>query len=166
MRMLALSCCAVALLGGCAGGNPQTRVEFQEMTSHSSLGFVESYVAKRRFEDVMKSLTQKAEQCLQYNLTTTREQGGIRTMNQTDEIRTTIRAVSKDRAEMTIQMTMKGAIVVQQVPPGGFYNGALDIERLTPATTKLTYYGSALSAGKKRWAALQQWGDGQPAPCP
>jgi hypothetical protein len=165
MRKLAFLTCGVALLSGCAGGNPQTRVEFQETMSHSSLGFVESHIAKRRFDDVMKTLRQKAEECLQYNLTTTREQGGIRTMNQTDEIRTTIRAVNNDRAEMTIQLTMKGAIVMQQVPPGGFYNAAMDIERLTPGTTKLTYYGSSLSAGKTRWGALKQWGDGQLAPC-
>jgi hypothetical protein len=59
-----------------------------------------------------------------------------------------------------------GQIVVQKVPEGGFYHRAVDIERVSPRTTKLTYYGPSLESGKKAWTAIKQWSDGKPSACP
>lgn len=87
-------------------------------------------------------------------------------MNQTDEYRTVIRLIDNNRAELTTQFTMKGAIVMQQVPPGGFYSTAMDIKRLTPTTTKLSYYGSSFSGSKAKWNAFKDWSDGKLEPCP
>ena len=87
-------------------------------------------------------------------------------MNQTDEWRSSVRLADKNRVEVTTQMAMKGAIVPGKVPPGGLYMTAVDIERLTPSTTKLSYYGSTSSGSKERWDLMKQWSDGKPTPCP
>jgi hypothetical protein len=159
---------ATVVLSGCSMHYPQTREEFREgvVSSDSRFKFIDTYVAKRRFEDAVKSLKQNVEECFDQNVTTTRTQGGMTTMNQTDEWRTTVTVINRNRAEVTTQMTMKGAIVPVKVPPGGFYVTAVDIERQTASTTKLTYYGSTTSGSKERWDLIKQWSDGKPTPCP
>lgn len=168
MRSAIFAAVAAAVLSGCATNYPQTREEFRKgiVESDSSFKFVDTYVAKRRFDDVVKSLKQNVEQCFDQNVTTTRSQGGIMTMNQTDEWRTSVKVINRSRAEVTTQMTMKGAIVPVKVPPGGFYVTAVDVERLTASTTKLSYYGSTSSGSKERWDLIRQWSDGKPTPCP
>ena len=154
-------------LWGCAGSNPQTREDFVK-TRQAGVPFnmTDSYVANRRFEDVVKALQQKAGECLNVDSTMTRTQGGVTTMNAKDEYRTSVRVLDRDRAELTTQFQMKGQIVMQKVPEGGFYNRAVDIERASPRTTKVTYYGSSLDSGKKVWAAIKDWSDGKSSPCP
>ena len=159
---------AAAVLSGCSMHYPQTREEFRQgiVSSDSSFKFVDTYVAKRRFEDVVRSLKQNVEACFDQDVTTTRTQGGMTTMNQTDEWRTTVRVINRNRAEVTTQMKMKGAMVPAKVPAGGFYVTAVDVERLTPSTTKLSYYGSTSSGSRERWDLVKQWSDGKPTPCP
>src|SRR6185295_16376707 len=102
-------------LAGCgATMNPQTRDEYrQAIASGVPLTMTDTYVVQRRFDEVVKSLKQKADECLQVDVTTKRSQGGMTTMNVRDEYRTSVRVVDKSRAELTTQSTMKGAIVVQ-----------------------------------------------------
>lgn len=167
MKNTLLLLTVAAFLSGCAGANPQTREDFRKSRLEGSpLSFVDTYVSQRPFDEVVKTLNQKVNECFQVNVTTKRSVGGIPTMNQTDEFRTTIRNVDKNHAELTTQFTMKGAIVMQQVPPGGFYQSAMDIERLTPTTTKLAFYGPTIGGGRDKWNALKQWSDGQSVPCP
>ena len=168
MRRATSLALAAALLSGCAMNYPQTREEFRQglVSSDSSFKFIDTYVAKRRFEDLVKSLKENVQQCFNQDVTTTRTQGGMTTMNQTDEWRTTIEVINRNRAEITTQMAMKGAFVPAKVPPGGFYVTAVDIERLTPSSTKLSYYGSTSSGSKERWDLIKQWSDGKPTPCP
>jgi hypothetical protein len=168
MRNATFVALATAVLSGCSMNYPQTREEFRQgvVSSDSSYKFVDTYVAKRRFEDVVKSLKQNVEACFDQNVTTRRTQGGMTTMNQTDEWRTTVKVISGSRAEVTTQMMMKGAIVPVKVPPGGFYVTAVDVERATASTTKLSYYGSTTSGSKERWDLIRQWSDGKPTPCP
>jgi hypothetical protein len=160
MRNAIFAVLATAVLSGCSMHYPQTREEFREgvVSSDSRFKFVDTYVAKRRLENV--------EQCFNQDVTTTRTHGGMTTMNQTDEWRTTVKVIDRNRAEVTTQQTMKGAIVPVKVPPGGFYVTAVDIERMTPSTTKLSYYGSTSSGSKERWDLMKQWSDGKPTPCP
>lgn len=163
----AIVCTFAAVLSGCAMNYPQTREEFRQqlMASDSRFKFIDTYVAKRRFDDVVKSLQQNVVQCFDQDVTT-RSSGGVTTMNQTDQWRSTVRVVDRNRAEVTTQMAMKGAFVPGKVPPGGIYMTAVDIERLTPSTTKLSYYGSTSAGSKERWDLIKQWGDGKRTPCP
>jgi len=155
---------AAAALSGCALNYPQTREEFRQgiVSSDSRFKFMDTYVAKRRFEHVVKALEDNVR-CFDQDVTT---RSGMTAMNQTDEWRTSFKVIDKNRAELTTQMKMKGAMVPAKVPPGGFFVTAVDIERLTPATTKLSYYGSTTSGSKERWDLIKQWSDGKPTPCP
>ena len=168
MRQLAIVLVVVAVLSGCAGNNPQTREEFRKTRLDGvPLNMVDSHLANRRFEDVVNALKQKSAECFNFDVTMRRTQGGITTMNATDEYRTTIRVVGPNFAELTTQFEMKkGQIALQKMPDGGFYHRAVDIERVAPRTTKLTYYGPSLESGKKSWAAIKQWSDGKAADCP
>lgn len=168
MRRLVLISGIAAVLYGCAGLTlSQTREEFvQRKLNGEPFSMVDTYVTKRRFEDVVKTLSQKTTECFNVNVTTRRTEGGMTTMNLKDEYRTTVRIVNPKRAEMTTQHTTKGMVSLQKVPEGGSYHRAVDIEKLTSSSTKLTYYGPSLDSGKKAWAAIRQWSDGQPSPCP
>jgi hypothetical protein len=167
MSKLAGLFCIIATLSGCAGINPQTRDEFrQSKLDGVPFSMVDSYMSSRRFEDVVNTLKQKTSECFNVDVTMRRTQGGITTMNARDEYRTTVRIVSANRAELTTQFHMKGQIVLQQVPEGGFYNRAVDIERLAQNKTKLTYYGNSFESSKLAWNVMKQWSDGQATPCP
>jgi len=168
VRYFVLVASAAVVAAGCAGNNPQTREEFVK-TRRDGVPFnmTDSYVANRRFEDVVSSLRKKSEECLQVDVTMKRTQGGMTAMNATDEYRTVVKVVGPNMAQMTTQFQMaKGQIVTQKVPEGGFYARAVDIERASPRTTKLTYYGSSLDAGKKAWGTIKEWSDGKNSPCP
>lgn len=173
MRKIVLISSIATVLSGCAGMNPQTREEFVQMNvGGAPFSMVDTYLAKRRFEDVVNTLKQKTSECFNVNVTTRRTEGpmsplaGTTTMNVKDEYRTTVRTISANRAELTSQFTSKGIVYLQKVPEGGFYFRAIDIERATPSTTKLTYYGTSRDSGKVVWAAIKQWSNGQPSPCP
>ena len=169
MQKLTLPLSLVAILAGCAGANPQTREEFRSTRQAGvPFSFTDTYIAKRPFDEAVDTLRKKVDECFQVNVTTKRTQGpgGFTTMNVTDEYRTVIRSVDKNLAELTTQYHMKGAIVMQQVPAGGFYLTVMDIERLTATTTKLSYYGSSFAGSKAKWNAFKQWSDGQLVPCP
>src|SRR5687768_736008 len=117
MRNAIFVALAAAVLFGCGSMNyPQTREEFRKdlVSSDSSFKFVDTYVSKRRFEDVVKALKANVEACFNQDVTTTRTQGEMMTMNQTDEWRTTIKVINGNRAEVTTQQTIKGAICSRQ----------------------------------------------------
>ena len=155
------------LIAGCSSQFPQTREEYRQLvvSSDSRFKLVDTYVVKRRFDDVVNSLQRNVPECFDQNVTTTRRQGGMTTMNQTDEWRNTVEVKDKNHAEITTQQMMKGAITIK-MPPGGYYMGAVDIDRLTPATTKLSFYGTTSSGSKERWDLIRQWSDGKSTPCP
>ena len=155
------------VLAGCAGANPQTREEYvQAHVSGVPFSMMDTHVSNRSFEQVVASLRQKSEECFNTNVTTSRTEGGVKTMNIRDEYRTTVRVLSAGKAELTTQFTSKGIVYLQKVPDGGFYSRAVDIERVSPSRTKLTYYGSKFESSKLSWAAIQQWGDGKATACP
>ncbi len=168
MLKLWLTCCIAVVLAGCAGLTPsQTREEFVQRKLHGEpFSMVDTHVTKRRLEDVVKTLSQKTAECFNVDVTTRRSEGGMTTMNLKDKYRTTIRTVNANRAELTTRHTTQGMVSAQKVPKGGLYYRAVDIERMSSGSTKLTYYGPSIAAGKSAWAAMQQWSDGQPAACP
>jgi len=140
VRKLILISFAVVLCG--CSSYPQTREEFRKsILGGSGFSYTDTYTSTRRFDDVVRTLKQKTDECLQANVTTTRTQGGMNTMNQTDEYRTTVRIVDKSHAELTSQIAMKGAILTEKMPSGGYYKAAMDIQALSATRTKLTYYG-------------------------
>lgn len=158
---------SIALLAGCASMNPQTRDEFLKMTtSGAPFAMQDSYVAKGRFDDVVAVLKKRSGDCFNIDSSMERTSGGITTMKIRDEFRTSVKVVSTGKAELTTQYTTKGAITPQTVPPGGFYHRAIDIEKVSATSTRLTYYGSSFQVSKDVWKAVKDWSEGRSAECP
>jgi hypothetical protein len=167
MRKFALVLGISVLLSGCASMDPQTRDEYRTAVDGGRpFSMKESFVTKRGFDEVVRTLRQKSDECFNVNIKTTRKQDGMTTMATTDEVRTVIRVVNSKRAELTMQTNPKGIVMLNKVPEGGFYRMAIDIDRLTAGTTRLTYYGSSTDHGKRRLAVIKQWSDGKQAGCP
>src|SRR3990172_1884822 len=118
MRRLVLISGIAAVVYGCAGLTlSQTREEFvQRKLNGEPFSMVDTYVTKRRFEDVVKTLSQKTTECFNVNVTTRRTKGGMTTMNLKDEYRTTVRIVNPKRAEMTTQHITKAMFSLQNIP--------------------------------------------------
>jgi hypothetical protein len=170
MQKTALSVLFVATaLAGCANVKTGTWYSREEFVTYSKEGrmmsMTDTYVANRKFEQVVAVLKQKSADCLDSDSVMSRRSGGIQTMRVTDHFRTTVRVVAPGRAELTTQYTSSGITYLQKIPDGGFYHRAVDVERLTPTTTKLTFYGSSFSESKSTWAAMKKWSDGQSDAC-
>jgi hypothetical protein len=167
MRKLSFFASLIILVSGCASMDPQTRDEYRAAVDGGRpFSMKESFVAKRGFDEVVKTLRQKSDECLNVNIKTTRKQDGMTTMATTDEVRTAVHVVNSKRAELTMRMNHKGIIMLNKMPEGGFYRMAIDIDRLTAGTTRLTYYGPSTDYGKRRLAVIKQWSDGRQTGCP
>jgi hypothetical protein len=164
MRRLLL-CFAIVFLSGCVT-SPQTRKEFKTWTKeHTSMGLHEVYTVNRSLEDVVASLQKKWQQCYDMNATTRRSSGGVTTSNYTDTFHPHVKKVDKSLVEMTLQMTTKGMIMLNNVPEGGEYVIALDVQRQSQNKANLSWY--SYSWGKKEeWERNKEWGNGKDAPCP
>lgn len=158
-----------ATVAGCSNTKVSTWYSREEFVTYNKEGHMftmtDTYLANRNFEQVVATMKQKAAECLDSDSTMTRTSGGLQTMRVTDHFRTTVRVVSPGRAELTTQHTSSGIKMVGKVPDGGYYDQAVDLERVTPTSTRLTYYG--LSGWKDNWAAMKKWAaEGQTAACP
>lgn len=149
-----LSFLATAVLGGCAlPEGPQSRSDFvQEKKAGASLTAIDGHIAHRRFDQVVGVLQRKADECL--NLA-----------RRGPATHAALRMVGSGRAELTMQVAGRAAFLRRQ-PEGGAFHLAVDIERVSPSMTRLTYYGPGLETGQKDWAAIKGWSDGEAAPCP
>jgi len=167
-RFSAAMLLAAGLLSGCAGTlAPQSRPEYvARVREGGAFLMVDSHVAQRGIEPVVASLRQKSLECLTGESQMRRSSGGITTMQMNTRYRTIVQMTGPTRAELTTQFLATGTAYVQQVPDGGFYERAVDIERLSPTTTRLTYYGSSFDSSRKVWAAIKEWSEGRPAACP
>lgn len=158
---LAVLCVALA---GCAQ-QPQTRQEYVNAVSSGDHMFVmkDTYVSKRGFDQVVAAVKQKAEECGNFTRTRTITTGGLPTGGSRTDWNTAVRVVGPGRAELTSQYNMAG-IVLAKVPEGGIFGMAVDIERTSPTTTRLSYYG--MKKDKEVWEAIRNWADGSMAGCP
>jgi hypothetical protein len=146
---------------------PQNREEFKTAVSKGAAFMkVHTHVANRRFEDVAKVLKAKTEECLNVRVTSTgrNSQGRVNYASAKD-YHSSFRTVNKGRAELTVQQDPKGTRIGPKMPKGGFYFVALDVDRSSGNTTKLTYYGPS-RGWDKTFDAIKKWSDGESAACP
>lgn len=146
---------ATAVLGGCAlSAGPQSRSDFvQEKKAGASMTAIDGHIAHRRFDQVVGVLQRKADECL--NLA-----------RRGPATHAALRMVGSGRAELTMQVATQPAPFLRRQPEGGAFHLAVDIERVSPTMTRLTYYGPGLETGQKDWTAIKEWSDGEAAPCP
>jgi hypothetical protein len=146
---------ATAVLAGCAlPMGPQSRSDFvQEKRAGALITGIDGHIAHRRFDQVVGVLQRKADECL--NLA-----------KRGPGTHAALRMVGSGRAELTVQVAAQSAPFLRKLPDGGAYHLAVDIERVSPTMTRLTYYGPGLETGQKDWTAIKEWSDGEATPCP
>ncbi|HZW12566.1 MAG TPA: hypothetical protein VFF81_05160 [Noviherbaspirillum sp.] len=163
LRSTALFLLTITLIGCVA--TPQTRDEFkQQIKEHPKLGLHEMYTANRRFEDVVRTIETKWQECYNVSRTTTRSQGGMTTMRYRDTYHPKSEKKNNSLVEMTLQETSEGIVMLNKIPPGGLYMAALDLERLPANKTRLTWYSPAWGWGDS-WEKNKQWSDGKNIAC-
>jgi hypothetical protein len=163
MRWILTSALLFAL-AGCGATMPQTRSEFKELIgNHPSWYLSDRYVTNRGFEEAVKNIDKKWQECYNTNYTATRTSGGMTTSRTRDTYHP--KAVRKNNSlvEMTIQMTTEGIVMLDKTPPGGYYRVALDVKRLAGGKTELRWYSP--SGWKTAWEKSKQWADGKNTPC-
>jgi hypothetical protein len=167
--LLALS---AAVLTSCAMpqpvNQPQNREEFKAaLAKGASFMKVDKYVANRRFEDASTLLKTKTEACLNYRLTeTTRNVAtGLITGTIANDYSATFRTVTKAHAELTMQHNPRGTRIGPQMPKGGFYMVAVDVDRASANTTQLTFYGPSMG-WDTTYDAIKKWSEGTAVKCP
>lgn len=160
VSVLALSACAIL-------EQPKTREEFTKFVVDSpKLGFTDTYTVHRRFEDVVQSLDRKWQECYNVTKTMSRTEGGIKTMQYRDTYVPFTHRVNNSLAELTLQISSSRMKMVNNVPTGGDYIMALDVERLPANKTKLTWYSPAiLGDWKENWARNKKWSEGGNTGC-
>lgn len=164
MSRFAIVLVAASVLSGCVQ-MPQTRPEFQQLVrSGASRSKMESHVTKRSLDDVVRSLEPRLTDCFDYSVTWRQTAGGATVGASREQWRSSVRPVDRNRVEVTIQRMVGGAM--QKQPEGGIYVMAVDLDRIDPATTKLTFYGSSTDFGSSSWDSLKRWSEGKTGPCP
>jgi hypothetical protein len=164
LRGAALLFITVVSLVGCAV-TPQTRNEFkQQIMDYPTMGLHDTYTANRRFEDVVRTLDAKWQECYNISKTMTRTQGGLTTMRYRDTYHPKSQKINNSLVEMTLQETSQGITMLNKIPPGGLYVAALNLERLPANKTKLTWYSGAWG-WRAIWEMNKQWSDGKDVAC-
>jgi hypothetical protein len=171
MRHLLLAL-AAAVLTSCAMpqpvNQPQNRDEFKAALANGARFMkVETHVTNRPFDDAIKMLKTKTGECLNYRRTeTTRSVGtGLVTGTSAQDFSSTFRTVNKAHAELTMQHNPLGTRIGPQMPKGGFYMMAVDFERASANTTRLTFYGPSMG-WETTYDAIKKWSEGAAVGCP
>jgi hypothetical protein len=147
---------------------PQNREELKAaLAKGAAFMKVEKYVASGRFEDATRLLKAKTEECLNYRLTeTTRNTGtGLVTGAYAHQYTGSFRTANKTHAELTMQHNPLGPRIGPEMPKGGFYILAVDVDRASANTIELTFYGPSM-AWDKTYDAIKKWSEGVAAGCP
>lgn len=162
-KRFALLLLAVGLIAGCA--NPKTRGEFKTVVvDHPSLSLHGTHTSARRMNDVLLSVQRKWNECFAGVVETTRVQNGITAMKTRDTYRVDVEKPKETIAELTLLSTTTGAVVING-REGGNFAAALDVERVSPTKTKITWYSAALG-WSDGWQRTKEWSDGKNTPCP
>jgi hypothetical protein len=158
------------LLVSCAiqpAKQPQNRDEFKAALAQGAAFMkVEKYVVNRPFEEATRLLKTKTEECLNYRLTegTRSAATGLITGQTVHDYTATFRTVNRAHAELTMQHNPLGPRIGPEMPKGGFYMMAVDVDRASANTTLLTFYGR--STWDDTYDAIKKWSAGTAAGCP
>ena len=163
MKTWMLPIAAAALLAGCAQ-NPQTAEEFRQYVPTSSFAKVQTFEAKRSFRDVAKTFQAKAPECLNVAVRSV-ERSSTSNINILTTYKPTV-LVSEKRAELHVQRTMQGNVIVPgKVPEGGLYYIVADATPIDRNRTRIDIYAPSIGA-TTMVRAITGWATGENVGCP
>jgi len=153
-----------ALAAGCAVQYPQNAQEFRQQIPGAFMGQVKSFEAKRPFRDVARTFQTKAPECLNVAVRMV-EHGHGSASNVLTTYKPTV-LMSDGKAELHVQRTMKGNIIVPgKVPEGGMYFLVADVTPIDKGRTKVDIYGPSRGADALT-KAVTAWATGENLGCP
>lgn len=153
-----------ALAAGCAVQQPQNADEFRQRVPGAFMGQVKSFEANRPFRDVVRTFQTKAPECLNVAVRMV-EHGHGSASNIVTTYKPTV-LVSDRKAELHVQRTMKGNIIVPgKVPEGGLYFLVADATPIDKSRTKIDIYGPSRGADALT-RAVTAWATGENLGCP
>ena len=153
-----------ALLSGCVTSHPQTAEEFRKAVPGAFMAKVESMEVNRPYEEVSRTIEEKAPECLNI---------AIRTVSQTTmsyqvivtEYKPTVR-VTDQRTELHVQQHHKqGVLKVTKEPEGGYYLLVADASPISGGRTRLDVYGPSIGHDTLI-RAVKGWATGDNIGCP
>ena len=155
---------AAMLACGCAVQYPQTAQEFRQQVPGAFMGQVKSFEAKRPFRDVARTFQKKGPECLNVAVRMT-EHGHGSASNVVTTYKPTV-LVNDRKAELHVQRTMKGNVIVPgKVPEGGMYFLVADATPIDKGRTKVDIYGPSRGADALT-KAVTAWATGENVGCP
>jgi len=154
---------AAALLAACAT-HPQNAEEFRQYVPTATFGKVQTFEAKRPFRDVAKTFQAKAPECLNVAVRTV-ETSSTSSINVLTTYKPTV-VVNEKRAELHVQRTLKGNVIVPGKPPeGGDYFIVADATPLDRSRTRIDIYSPSIGA-TTIVRAITGWATGENVGCP
>jgi hypothetical protein len=153
-----------ALLGACAAPHPQTADEFRRYVPGATFGKVQSFEANRPLRDVAKTFQAKAPECLNVSVRTV-EMSSTSSSNILTTYKPTV-LVSEKKAELHVQRSLKGNVIVPGKPPaGGDYYLVADATPLDRNRTRIDIYAPSIGANTLI-RAVTGWATGENVGCP
>lgn len=154
----------MALLAGCAVQHPQNAEEFRQYVPTASFGKVQTFEANRSFREVAKTFQAKAPECLNVSVRTV-EMSSTSSSNILTTYKPTV-LVSEKRAEIHVQRSLKGNVIVPGKPPeGGDYYLVADATPLDRNRTRIDIYSPSIGANTLI-RAVTGWATGENVGCP
>ncbi len=153
----------MAFLAACAT-HPQNAEEFRQYVPSATFGKVQSFEANRPFRDIAKTFQAKAPECLNVSVRTI-ETSSTSNTNILTTYKPTV-VVSEKRAELHVQRSLKGNVIVPGKPPeGGDYFLVADATPLERSRTRIDIYAPSIGANTLI-RAVTGWATGENVGCP
>lgn len=144
---------------------PQTREEFVSAVKSGARGVrMETFTLDRPFEEVYRTLEARCSPCLDVMVKRSGMVGGTMEVSSSD-YNPTLRRVSADRAEFSLQVVHRPRGVGEITGPGGLYLMAADVKRAGAKTTEVTLYRPSMGY-KDIYRSFMAWAGGQSDDCP
>jgi hypothetical protein len=152
------------LLAACAVQHPQNAEEFRQFVPTSSFAKVQSFEANRPFREVARTFQAKAPECLNVAVRT-RETSSTSNINVLTTYKPTV-VVTERRAEVHVQRSLKGNVIVPGTPPaGGDYFIVADATPLDRNRTRIDIYAPKMGS-TTIVRAITGWATGENVGCP
>jgi hypothetical protein len=153
----------MALLAACAQ-HPQNAEEFRQYVPMASFGKVQTFEANRALRDIAKTFQAKAPECLNVSVRSV-ERSSTSSINILTTYKPTV-LVSEKRAELHVQRSLKGNVIVPGKPPeGGDYFLVADATPLDRNRTRIDIYAPSIGANTLI-RAVTGWATGENVGCP
>lgn len=164
---LALIAVATLMLMDPAGAFdvPQSRAEFVSAVQSGARGVrMETFTIDRPFDEVYRALEARCNPCLDVTVNRSGMVGGTMEVTSAD-YNPTLKRMSGDRAEFSLQVVHRPRAIGEVTPAGGLFIMAADVKKAGARATEVTLYRPSMGF-KDITRSFMSWVDGKSKDCP